>query len=467
MPEFESLPKLSGSALRPGQTLAGRYRVVRLLGSGGMGAVYEAVHVKLARRFALKVRLPDRDDPDAVRRFEREARIAASLDSRHIVPVVDFDRSDDGTAFLAMDYVAGEDLGRLLAREGALSLRRAVNLLLQACAGVAAAHDRNIVHRDLKPSNLMVSVERDGHEVCQVTDFGVAREENDARGLETAATQTAATQTGALVGTLPYMSPEQIRGEKLDQRSDIYALGAILYECLSERRPFAADAPHTLIYRILHERPIPLAKLRPDLPGAVTAVVDKALAPDRSQRFDHIDDFAHALSATLGVPPSHAEVTVSDTNSQLRLPSSPQRKRTLGYALLVAAGFGSLTTLIVMRRPAAESAAQSAEILASSERSGAVETGAGTTLSHPLPAAREAAPAIDRDQLSSLANDPVSDVRPPARLPATVPPARNTRSGAAPASPRRALAPSSSANKVASTTAAGLNPDAAIDPFAE
>ena len=464
MSEFESLPRLSGSALRPGQTLAGRYRVVRLLGSGGMGAVYEAVHVQLARRFAIKVRLPDRDDPDAVRRFEREARLAASLASRHIVPVVDFDRSQEGMAFLVMDYVDGEDLRRVLAREGALSLRRAVNLVLQACAGVAAAHDRNIVHRDLKPSNLMVSVERDGHEFCQVTDFGVAREEDGARGRD-----TAATKTGALVGTLAYMSPEQIRGENLDQRTDIYALGAILYECLSERRPFAADAPHTLIYRILHERPVPLAKLRPDLPGAVAAVVDKALAPDRNQRFDHVDDLVQALSATLGVAPSHDEVTASDRTSQFLLPSSAQRKRTLRYALLVAAGFGSLTTLLVLRRPAAESSAQ-LEILASRERAEAVETRESTARLPALAAARDAAPASGRDELTSVPNDASSDVRAPESVPATRSPsprsARNTRSSATPASPRRALAPSSSA-KVASAAAAGLNPDAAIDPFAE
>jgi serine/threonine-protein kinase len=419
-----------------------------------MGAVYEATHLKLGRRFALKVRLPERDDPEAIRRFEQEARLAGSLESRHVVPVVDFDQTADGLAFLVMEYVDGEDLRRLLEREGALSLRRTVNLLSQAGAGIAAAHERSVIHRDLKPSNLMVSRGRDGQELCQVTDFGVARRHDE----DHRASGSAATRTGALVGTLSYMSPEQVRGEKVDQRSDVYSLGAILYECLTERRPFDAAAAHTLIYRILHERPVPLRTLRPDLPSSVEAVVERALSPEREARFDHVDELVAALRATVESSPSGADaVTINERTGALR----PRRSRPLRRALAlvsVAAALGALATLVVVRRSEPEPA-PAASVAAARESAAAVTPSA--------PAALRPEVRAESDHASATrAAEPVLGERAaPAR-------ARDGAAGAAvsgrTAGAREVLPlPPSRPAGVARQAPPSLNPDAAVDPFAQ
>jgi tRNA A-37 threonylcarbamoyl transferase component Bud32 len=403
-----------------------------------MGAVYEAVHVRLERRFAIKTLHPEQEAPDALRRFEREARIVASLESQHIVPVVDFDHTPDGVAYLVMDYVDGQDLRRLLSREGALSLRRAVNLLSQAGRGIAAAHDRGIIHRDLKPSNLLVSTDRGGRELCQVADFGVAREGDDWRTKD-----SVATKTGALIGTLGYMAPEQIRGEKLDFRTDVYALGAIAYECLTDQRAFSADAPHTLMYRILHERPQPLAKIRPDLPSDVSALVERAMASKPEERFEHVDQFVDALEATLGTQRAAAQdVTLADGDASNSLAGVPlpvrRRGMELSIAALVAAGFGSLLTAAALQQTAPDA-------IASAER---VEPA--------LPTVSFAAPG------------PAPSERPSAAPPAVAPPARVAEASANPAAlrpPARVRPRAAAAAAALSAPASSLNRDGVVDPF--
>jgi serine/threonine protein kinase len=403
-----------------------------------MGAVYEAVHVRLERRFAIKTLHPEQEAPDALRRFEREARIVASLESQHIVPVVDFDHTPDGAAYLVMDYVDGQDLRRLLSREGALSLRRAVNLLSQAGRGIAAAHDRGIIHRDLKPSNLLVSTDREGRELCQVADFGVAREGDDWRTKD-----SVATKTGALIGTLGYMAPEQIRGEKLDFRTDVYALGAIAYECLTDQRAFSADAPHTLMYRILHERPQPLAKIRPDLPSDVSALVERAMASKPEERFEHVDQFVDALEATLGTQRAIAQdVTLADGDASNSLAGVPlpvrRRGMELSIAALVAAGFGSLLTAAALQQTAPDA-------IASAER---VEPA--------LPTVSFAAPG------------PAPSERPSAAPPAVAPPPRVAEASANPAAlrpPARVRPRAAAAAAALSAPASSLNRDGVVDPF--
>jgi eukaryotic-like serine/threonine-protein kinase len=281
--QLHSLTVVDGSVsdrereLAVGRVLANRYRVTRELGRGGMGAVYEAMGVRLGRRFAIKVPRTDRIlHKDTLRRLEREASVGARIESSHVARVLDWDTLEDGTPFVVMEYVPGEDLRRVLERTPTLPLRRAVNLVLQACRGLAVAHAEGVVHRDLKPSNLALTPELGGYEHCTVLDFGVAKLADDLGG------DGDSTRTGAIVGTLAYMPAEQIRGDKtLDGRADVYALGAIFYECLAGRRAFEATTNHELMYRILHERPTPLEQLRRGLPPGVYRAVGRAMALER------------------------------------------------------------------------------------------------------------------------------------------------------------------------------------------
>jgi serine/threonine-protein kinase len=305
---------------RAGQILSGRYRIVRELGRGGMGAVYEAVSIKLGRRFAIKFPRGDRaENQEMLHRFKREVAVGARLESSHIARFIDLDTLEDGTPFVVMEYVPGEDLRRLLAHTGAMPLRRVVNLIVQACRGLAVAHRQGIIHRDLKPSNLAVTPELGGYEHLTILDFGAAKTARMSLG------EGESTRTGAVIGTLAYMPPEQIRGEKdLDARADIYSLGAILYECLTAQRAFDAQSNHALMYRILHERPAPLAELRPDLPGAVSTVVERALSPNRADRFQDVEELATALESLIVAPlpfdsdPTSREVTFAGRNVKRR-----------------------------------------------------------------------------------------------------------------------------------------------------
>ncbi|MFZ5890486.1 MAG: serine/threonine-protein kinase [Myxococcota bacterium] len=322
------------SALREGEVLAGRYRVGGALGRGGMGAVFEGFHVELGRRVAIKTLLSDHvTSEEAIRRFQREAMVAASLESKHIVHVIDWAFGESGAPAIVMEYVNGESLRSVLAREGPISLRRTIYLLVQVCRGLRVAHEAGIIHRDLKPSNLLISKEPDGHEHCTVLDFGVAKtDENWESSLE-----SATTHTGALVGTLSYMSPEQIRGERgLDARADVYAVGALLYECLGGRRPFEAESPHALIYRVLHEQPTSLLTLRPTLPAEVWRVAARALAKDRTKRFQSVDELAQALNALLANSTANGvrDTTLTDADHDVRGPL-PTRSRRLQLAAVL------------------------------------------------------------------------------------------------------------------------------------
>jgi serine/threonine protein kinase len=217
---------------RPGDTIAGKYAIVKVIGEGGMGIVYEATHLRLRRRVALKMLLPHMmaTSSDTVVRFEREARAAAQLRDRHVTKVLDVDTTADGLPYLVMEYLEGHDLEAELAARGPLPIGEAVGYVLQACTAMTEAHGAGIVHRDLKPSNLFLCPEREGWTV-KVLDFGISKmaDDGDAR----------LTGTQASVGTPLYMSPEQVRSSRsVDLRTDIWALGVILYELLAGRTPF-------------------------------------------------------------------------------------------------------------------------------------------------------------------------------------------------------------------------------------
>jgi serine/threonine-protein kinase len=275
--------------------IAGKYRLVRCIGEGGMGEVYEAQHVTVGRRFALKFlqrHLAQYDD--ALERFRREARAAGALENEHFAGVLDFDTASDGTPFLVMEYLVGESVAELLRREGPLPVTRAVGIALQVCRGLKAAHDAGIIHRDLKPDNLFSLRRADGSELIKILDFGIAK-------LSSEESSPALTRSGAMMGTPFYMAPEQARGEKLlDARVDVYALGVIPYELLSAEKPHPGDSHNAILAHILTEPVVPLERLRPNLPRTLTALVARTLSRSREDRPSSVGALARELAPFQG-----------------------------------------------------------------------------------------------------------------------------------------------------------------------
>jgi serine/threonine-protein kinase len=275
-------------------TVVGRYRVVRMLASGGMGSVFEAVQVDLPRRVAIKVMHPELGaDGVSAERFEREARAAASLGHPNIVQVQDFGRTGDGEPFLVMEYLEGRTLMEVLMAETRLSAERVVSIFSQLLAALDATHRVGIVHRDLKASNVFL-VPIAGGELVKVLDFGVAK-------IIESEAHKKLTSTGVIVGTPQYMPPEQMRGEDVDERADIYCTGVMMFMSLAGRRPFEGDGAELTRQVILVGAP-PLGRIAPHVPGSIAAIVDKALARDRRGRFASAADMLDALRRT-SIPP--------------------------------------------------------------------------------------------------------------------------------------------------------------------
>lgn len=261
-----------------GRTL-GHYEILALIGRGGMGEVYRARDTKLDRDVALKV-LP-RDvakDPARLQRFLREAKMVAGLNHPHIVTLHAVEEAG-GVHFLVMELVDGEPLDVSLRSTDVFPIRKVVEIGVAIADALATAHDKGIIHRDLKPANVMIT--RDGR--AKVLDFGIAK----TAPLELGATQTGAplTREGMVMGTLPYMSPEQVRGGRVDQRSDIFSLGTMLYQLITGALPFRGDYDHAVGYAIVNTSPRPIAELRADVPAALVAIVDKCMAKDPAQRY--------------------------------------------------------------------------------------------------------------------------------------------------------------------------------------
>jgi eukaryotic-like serine/threonine-protein kinase len=275
---------------RVGELVGGKYRIERFLAQGGMGVVYEAQHVIVRRRFAVKFLRPDyAHRREFLTRFQREAEAAGALENEHIASAVDFGVAADGSPFMVMEYLVGENLAALLGREGRLPLARAADLCVQACHGAEAAHAAGILHRDLKPKNLFLTRREDGTDLLKILDFGVAK-------LSPRQYDHTTTDTGAVIGTPAYMSPEQARGERtLDARSDVYALGTILFEMLSGQLPHPGDSPNAILYHISTHPPISLAVATVGLPSAVVEAVDRALASDPAARPHSANALAQAL----------------------------------------------------------------------------------------------------------------------------------------------------------------------------
>ncbi|MER7007318.1 protein kinase [Dactylosporangium sp. NPDC000555] len=277
-----------------GRVLSGRYELRSVIGRGGMAEVWQAVDARLGRPVAVKL-LHDKGsaDPSLPKRFEREARTVARLSHPNIVAVHDVG-VDDGTPYLVMELVQGRSLADELAA-GPLDPRRAVRLAEQVCDALAAAHDAGVVHRDVKPANILIG----GEDRVKVCDFGIARVTDRA--------QTALTAPATVIGTSAYMAPEQVLGEPADARSDLYALGCVLYAMLAGRPPFVADSPVQVALQQVHETPVPLAALRPGLPAQLTALVGALLAKRAADRPASAAQVRVALAAIAG--PARGDAT--------------------------------------------------------------------------------------------------------------------------------------------------------------
>jgi eukaryotic-like serine/threonine-protein kinase len=273
----------ASQGLPPGSVLAGRYRIESLLGIGGMGMVYRATDLSLGLEVALKLLRPELSSrSEAFERFRQELLLARQVSSPHVLRIHDMGR-DGPHWFISMDFVDGEPLDRLLDREGALPLERALQIAAQVAAGLAAAHAQQVVHRDLKPSNVLI----DGRGNAIIADFGVARSLGS----------TGLTHTGAIVGTPDYLSPEQARGGSIDARSDLYTLGLLLYEMLSGQLPFASSTASEALSQRLSGHLPPIERKRRDLPAWVARLVARLLKATPAHRFQSADEVVAAIAA--------------------------------------------------------------------------------------------------------------------------------------------------------------------------
>jgi serine/threonine-protein kinase len=282
-----------------GTILAGKYRIERLLGEGGMGAVYEAVHLGTHRRVALKVILGNatHHSPDVIARFVREAKAAGAIDTQHIVQVLDFGTdTEQGVPYLAMEFLAGEDLDHVMERLGPLSPDLATRIVGQACIGLQKAHDAGVVHRDIKPANLYLARRDGGEIIVKILDFGIAKVKLDHLGHSE---NQQLTRTGSVLGSPRYMSPEQAKGLRtIDHRTDIWSLGAVLYQALTGRTPHHdKETLGQLIIAICSEAPAPVQDYAPWVSPELAGVVNGTLTMDVAQRIPSAPALLDALRA--------------------------------------------------------------------------------------------------------------------------------------------------------------------------
>jgi eukaryotic-like serine/threonine-protein kinase len=300
----------SAAGVSEGTILAGKYRVDRVLGVGGMGVVVAARHLDLDHKVAIKFLLPALlEDHESVARFAREARAAVRITSEHVARVLDVGTLDSGAPYMVMEYLEGTDLSGWLRSRGPLPVDQAVDFLLQACVAVADAHSMGIVHRDLKPANLFCVRRNDGQFVVKVLDFGISKVTG---GTHPSDSGMSVTRTSAVMGSPLYMSPEQVQSSKdVDSRTDLWALGVILFELLTASVPFPGETFGEIAVKIAVRAPLSLRACRPDAPQGLEAVMLRCLEKDRERRFANVAELAWAL---LPFAPERARAFVERIN---------------------------------------------------------------------------------------------------------------------------------------------------------
>jgi len=394
-----------------GTTIGGKYRVERLIGRGGMGAVYAAQNVTIGKRVALKfLGREAARHAEATRRFQREAQAASLVESEHIVQVFDAGTTTDGIPFLVMEQLAGEDLRARLSREHTLALSDALEIATQVLRALTRAHEAGIVHRDLKPDNLFLCRRDDGSLLVKIVDFGISK-------LDRATMSERLTRRGAVLGSAHYMSPEQAQAsDAVDRRSDLYGVGAILFEMLAGRPPHLAPTFESVLVAICtHDAP-DVRTLRPDVPAPLAASVAKALARDPAERFGSATEFLAGLAGGAVLA------------ARGRIRQSPSRTAVAAFMALLV-GF-TLTALLVAKTrsghekssvSATTGLASTAVVVESPAR--AAEPGPAVAAVSALPlvtAASTTAPSASPSTSAGIASNPATR-RPGAAKPALRP----------------------------------------------
>ena len=441
----QTLRAKAASADLVGQVVADRYHIIKKLGEGGMGAVYLGEHVKMGRKSAIKVMAASMSqDPDAISRFNREASNASRISHPNVCQIYDFGETPDGTIYLAMEFIEGQSLKDLVEKEGALPAARAAHIIRQAADALQAAHDLGIVHRDIKPDNIMIVRGKGGDDVVKVVDFGIARAVGgDEPGQKV-------TKTGLVVGTPEYMSPEQLSGDKLDGRSDIYSLALVLYRMVTGVLPFQADSAQETMIKRLTDDPAPLTDSRPDIefPPKLQLVMNTALARRAEERYQTASEFGRDTADTVAgmAPPStrvqqaeegataimskeeltqatRAQKPASKAAAAAAKPSRPAKRETAPTA--VSPGKKSMVLPIVGGTAAV--AALAAVVVIMQKGGGRNNNGADTSRGQQVavvpPASPDTQKIVNQAQPPAPPPAPPSGSRPPAPPPNNPPPA--------------------------------------------
>jgi serine/threonine-protein kinase len=453
-----------------GDLIADKYRVEKVLGKGGMGVVVAVTHVALNESYAMKFLLPSAvGNEEAIARFMREARAAVRIKSEHVARVSDIGTLPSGCPYILMEHLTGKDLSTLLSTGGPLTQKEAIDLLLQACVGVAEAHSLGLVHRDLKPSNLYLTERLDGTPLVKVLDFGISKPLHDR-----IAEEPTLTRTNTLIGSPAYMSPEQLRNPKAaDIRADIWSIGVILYKMLTGHAPFRADTWSGLVSAITADKPVSLRAIRPEISPHLEPVVARCLEKDVSRRFQNVAELAKELApfasdasrvyvdsivrlgarltsgsessvaaikrqdevAPRSVPPTHKPWVASTLPEELR----PRSARRFGiWAVAALAGVGLFSAGLIVRSAGGDKQSSASGSAAAPNSAAAIATApAEVTASPPSvtpePAHSAAAKPAESAAPSAPAPRPSAATSPARRPPARAQPTTGAKRTARPA----------------------------------